>query len=95
VTPIKSAVTHLPSSFLMNTQTLPHSPSHTTCKPRIGEDEGINYFFVILSKFSSLISQEDFVEQATFSGNQCGTSKKTIADQMVKGLVLVLAIGIL
>lgn len=66
--------------------------SHTTRKPRIGEVEGRNYFFVTPSTFSNLISQEAFVEHAMFSGNHYGTSKKTIADQMAKGLVVVLDI---
>ncbi|KAL6230602.1 hypothetical protein BDW75DRAFT_63281 [Aspergillus navahoensis] len=66
--------------------------SHTTRKPRIGEVEGRNYFFVTPSTFGNLISQEAFVEHATFSGNQYGTSKRTITDQMAKGLVVVLDI---
>lgn len=66
--------------------------SHTTRKPRIGEVEGRNYFFVTPSTFGDLISQEAFVEHAMFSGNHYGTSKKTIADQMAKGLVVVLDI---
>ncbi|KAB8254269.1 P-loop containing nucleoside triphosphate hydrolase protein [Aspergillus pseudonomiae] len=68
--------------------------SHTTRKPRTGEVEGRNYFFVTPSTFGNLISQEAFVEHAMFSGNQYGTSKRTIADQMAKGLVVVLDIEI-
>jgi guanylate kinase len=66
--------------------------SHTKRKPRIGEIDGKNYFFVSPSTFGSLISQEAFVEHAMFSGNQYGTSQRTIADQMAKGLVVVLDI---
>lgn len=66
--------------------------SHTTRKPRVGEVEGKSYFFVTPSTFGNLISQGAFVEHATFSGNHYGTSKKTIADQMAKGLVVVLDI---
>ncbi|KAJ0417941.1 P-loop containing nucleoside triphosphate hydrolase protein [Aspergillus carlsbadensis] len=66
--------------------------SHTTRSPRIGEVEGTNYLFVSPSTFDNLISQEAFVEHATFSGNQYGTSKRTIADQMAKGLVVILDI---
>ncbi|CEL08204.1 hypothetical protein ASPCAL11355 [Aspergillus calidoustus] len=66
--------------------------SHTTRKPRIGEVEGRDYFFVTPSTFDNLISQEAFVEHATFSGNQYGTSKQTIMDEMAKGLVVVLDI---
>ncbi|KAJ5117803.1 guanylate kinase [Penicillium atrosanguineum] len=67
--------------------------SHTTRKPRVSEIEGKNYFFVSSSEeFFSLVTQGAFVEHATFSGNHYGTSKETIADQMGKGLVVVLDI---
>ncbi|CEO58466.1 Putative Guanylate kinase [Penicillium brasilianum] len=66
--------------------------SHTTRKPRVGEVEGKDYFFVTPSTFSDLISQEAFVEHAVFGENHYGTSKRTIADQVAKGLVVVLDI---
>ncbi|KAG2412074.1 hypothetical protein HFD88_009630 [Aspergillus terreus] len=66
--------------------------SHTTRKPRPGEVEGVAYFFVSPSEFSSLCSQGAFVEHAYFSGNYYGTSKKTVDDQASKGLIVVLDI---
>lgn len=66
--------------------------SHTTRKPRAGEVDGVNYYFVSTSEFSSLISQKAFAEYAIFSGHFYGTSKQTIADQTAKGLVVVLDI---
>ncbi|KAH8434522.1 guanylate kinase [Aspergillus melleus] len=66
--------------------------SHTTRKPRPGEVEGVAYFFVSPSEFSSLCSQGALVEHACFSGNYYGTSKQTIDDQASKGLVVVLDI---
>ncbi|RDW78891.1 guanylate kinase [Aspergillus mulundensis] len=66
--------------------------SHTTRKPRPGEVEGVAYFFVSPSEFSSLCSQGALVEHAYFSGNYYGTSKQTIDDQARKGLVVVLDI---
>ncbi|KAF2790826.1 guanylate kinase [Melanomma pulvis-pyrius CBS 109.77] len=36
--------------------------SHTTRQPRVGEVEGVAYFFVSPSTFSSLISQDFFIE---------------------------------
>lgn len=68
------------------------SISHTTRQPRTGEREGRNYFYISTTEFSTLISQGSFVEHAYFSGNHYGTSKQTIADQMAKGLVVVLDI---
>lgn len=68
--------------------------SHTTRKPRPGEVEGVAYFFVSPSEFSSLLSHDSFVEHACFSGNYYGTSKQTIDDLASKGLVVVLDIEI-
>ncbi|KAJ5833241.1 guanylate kinase [Penicillium riverlandense] len=68
------------------------SVSHTTRQPRPGEREGINYFYISTAEFSTLVSQGAFVEYTCFSGNYYGTSKQTIADQMAKGLVVVLDI---
>jgi len=66
--------------------------SHTTRKPRAGEVEGVTYFFVSPSAFSSLISQDALVEYTFFGNNYYGTSKQTIVDQTAKGLVVVLDI---
>jgi guanylate kinase len=68
------------------------SVSHTTRKPRAGEVEGITYFFVSPSAFSSLITRDAFVKYTTFGGNYYGTSKQTIVDQTAKGLGVVLDI---
>ncbi|KAI9676411.1 MAG: hypothetical protein M1817_000568 [Caeruleum heppii] len=68
--------------------------SHTTRKPRKGEVEGDPYFFVSPSTFSSLVSQNAFVEHAFFSGHYYGTSKQTIEDQTARGLIIVLDIDI-
>lgn len=73
-----------------NTFTL--AVSHTTRKPRAGEVEGVTYFFVSPPSFSSLVSQNTFVEYTFFGGHYYGTSKQTIADQTAKGLVVVLDI---
>jgi guanylate kinase len=66
--------------------------SHTTRAPRAGEVDGVNYFFVDTTTFADLVAEGGFVEHATFGGNRYGTSKKTIADQTAKGLVVVLDI---
>lgn len=60
--------------------------------PRVGEVEGVSYFFVSPSTFSSLLSQDAFIEYTIFSGNYYGTSKQTIADQTAKGSIVVLDI---
>ncbi|EZF27177.1 guanylate kinase [Trichophyton rubrum D6] len=68
------------------------SVSHTTRKPRANEVEGINYFFVQPEQFTSLISQNGFVEHTTFNGQSYGTSRRTISDLAGKGYVVILEI---
>ncbi|KAL3486695.1 hypothetical protein BJX62DRAFT_241750 [Aspergillus germanicus] len=58
-----------PLVILDHQATFAFTVSHTTRKPRIGEVEGRNYFFVSPSTFGDLIFKETFVEQATFSEN--------------------------
>jgi guanylate kinase len=66
--------------------------SHTTRSPRVGEVDGVAYFFVSPSTFGSLISQDAFVEHTSFGGHHYGTSYQTIADQRAKRRMVVLDI---
>jgi len=66
--------------------------SHTTRKPRTDEIDGVTYFFVSPSTFTSLVSQNGFVEHTFFSGNFYGTSQQTVAEQTEKGLTVVLEV---
>ncbi|KAI1366973.1 guanylate kinase [Xylaria arbuscula] len=66
--------------------------SHTTRAPRSGEVEGASYYFISVAEFELLISQNAFVEYTSFSGHYYGTSKHTIAEQIAKGLVVLLDI---
>ncbi|PWY89799.1 guanylate kinase [Aspergillus heteromorphus CBS 117.55] len=78
--------------FKDHPDTFAFTVSHTTRQPRAGEVDGTNYHFVTPTQFSELIAEGAFVEHATFSGNSYGTSKRTIADQIAKGRIVVLDI---
>ena len=52
---------------------LRYSISSTTRKPRPGEADGVNYFFVSRQRFEELIAQGFFLEYATYNGNYYGT----------------------
>ncbi|KAJ5698164.1 Guanylate kinase [Penicillium macrosclerotiorum] len=78
--------------FDAHPDTFAFTVSHTTRSPRVGEADGVSYFFVDRSKFADLIAEGAFVEHATFGSNQYGTSKQTIADQTAKGRIVVLDI---
>jgi guanylate kinase len=49
------------------------SVSHTTRKPRPGEEHGTHYYFTTKEDMQKQINQGDFIETATFSGNLYGT----------------------
>lgn len=68
--------------------------SHTTRPPRAGEVDGKSYHFVSPATFSTLVSQDAFVEQTTYNGRQYGTSKTAIDDIAGKGMIAVLDIEI-
>ena len=54
------------------------SISCTTRKPRPGEVDGVNYFFLSKDEFQNCIDNDKFLEWAEFAGNFYGTKKKYI-----------------
>ncbi|MBS5861502.1 guanylate kinase [bacterium] len=54
------------------------SISCTTRKPRQGEVDGVNYFFISKDDFKNCIENDKFLEWAEFAGNFYGTKKKYI-----------------
>jgi len=54
------------------------SISTTTRKPRIGEKDGVDYFFVSKEEFLEDIEKNNFLEWAEVHGNYYGTSLKPI-----------------
>ncbi|MCX8033814.1 MAG: guanylate kinase [Thermodesulfovibrio sp.] len=61
------------------------SISHTTRKPRTGERDGVDYYFIDKTKFKEMISNNDFIEWAEVYGNFYGTSKKVINELLNSG----------
>jgi guanylate kinase len=70
------------------------SVSHTTRKPRDGEENGVHYHFVSVEEMQAGIENGDFIETAVFSGNMYGTSKKSVENVQRQGKVCVLDIEI-
>lgn len=44
------------------------SVSHTTRKPRPGEEDGIHYYFVTREEMQNAIANGEFIEHAEYSG---------------------------
>ncbi len=70
------------------------SVSATSRKPRAGEEEGINYFFLEKEEFEQKIQENYFLEYAEYAGNYYGTPKEKIIEKIEKGIDVVLVIEI-
>ncbi|XP_023334034.1 guanylate kinase-like [Eurytemora carolleeae] len=70
------------------------SVSHTTRKPREGEENGKAYHFVTKEAMEAAISQGEFIEHAVFAGNMYGTSKAAVETVRNKGLICILDIDL-
>ncbi len=57
------------------------SISATTRKPRPGEADGVDYFFLDRERFAKLVDANAFVEHADYAGERYGT----LRDQLVSG----------
>lgn len=66
------------SSLLMLTDRLKISVSATTRKPRVGETNGEDYWFVSKSEFERKIQKNEFLEWACVAGNYYGTPLENI-----------------
>lgn len=73
---------------------LGYSVSATTRKPRPGETEGKDYFFLKRDDFKKQIAAGDFVESAEYGGELYGTLKAQLQEVMDSGRHVVLDIEI-
>ena len=69
-----------------------YSVSCTTRKPREGEVDGINYFFLTHEEFKTCIENNEFLEWAEFSGNMYGTQKTYVQTKLAEGKNMILEI---
>jgi len=69
-----------------------YSVSNTTRNPRVGEIEGVHYFFITKEEFEELIKKDLLLEWANYSGNYYGTNKKFVEDNLSKGISVLLEI---
>ncbi len=61
------------------------SVSATTRKPRPGEVDGHDYYFVTKDKFSEMIEGEDFLEHAKVFDNYYGTPRAPVEEALMDG----------
>ncbi len=71
-----------------------YSISVTTRKPRKGEKEGKDYYFVSEKEFKSFIKKGDFLEYAGVFGEYYGTRRSSVEDNLNKGKNVLLDIDV-
>ncbi len=68
------------------------SISKTTRKPRAGEKDGVNYFFVTDSEFMEAVREGDFLEYACVYGHKYGTPRSYVEEKLAEGYDVILEI---
>ncbi|XP_026053988.1 guanylate kinase-like isoform X1 [Carassius auratus] len=68
------------------------SVSHTTRSPRPGEENGKDYHYVSREVMTAAIANDEFIENAEFSGNMYGTSKAAVQAVQAKNKICILDI---
>lgn len=70
------------------------SISVTTRIPRMGEEEGVHYFFRTREHFQSMMENQQLLEWAEFCGNYYGTPKDYVEAQLREGKDVILEIEV-
>ena len=70
------------------------STSVTTRKPRPGEVDGRDYFFVDLERFDEMIKNDELLEHAVYVANSYGTPRKYVEDKLNSGMNVLLDIEV-
>ncbi len=70
------------------------SVSATTRKPRQGEVDGVNYYFVSREEFMSMADEGKLLEWAEYSGNCYGTPLESVRNHIDEGKQVILEIDV-
>lgn len=54
------------------------SISATTRSPRVGESDGVDYYYLSEEEFSKKVSDNEFIEHVSYVGNKYGTLKSEL-----------------
>ena len=68
------------------------SVSATTRKPREGEKNGEDYYFLNRKRFEELVNEKGFLEWAEFAGNLYGTPTLQVKEKLEDGKRVILEI---
>lgn len=71
-----------------------YSVSATTRQPRLGEVNGVNYFFKSREQFLDMIEQDQLLEHAEYVGNFYGTPRDFVEETIAGGRDIILEIEV-
>jgi guanylate kinase len=92
--PSGSGKTTLLHYLLRRFKDLKFSVSHTTRKPRRGEQHGVEYFFVDRASFLAMVDRGEFLEWAEYQGELYGTTRAFVDMEIEAGRDVVLDIDV-
>lgn len=84
----------LVKSLLTRHSQLYLSISATTRKPRPGEVNGKDYYFLTRTEFEDMIDQQQLLEWAEYAGNYYGTPRSPVEKQIEQGKTVILEIEV-
>lgn len=70
------------------------SVSATTRRPRAGEQDGREYFFVSDAEFDRLVATDGLLEWAAFAGHRYGTPRAPVEERRAQGTPVLLEIEV-
>ncbi|WP_068616762.1 guanylate kinase [Paenibacillus tuaregi] len=73
---------------------LVYSVSATTRQPRMGEENGVNYFFKSREQFMSMIENDQLLEHAEYVNNFYGTPRDFVEETIASGKDIILEIEV-
>jgi guanylate kinase len=73
---------------------LVYSVSATTRPPRVGEKEGVNYFFLTREQFQDMIRRDALLEYTEYVGNYYGTPREFVERTIAQGKDIILEIEV-
>ncbi|WP_068785092.1 guanylate kinase [Paenibacillus phocaensis] len=71
-----------------------YSVSATTRQPRLGEENGVNYFFKSREQFLEMIDKDQLLEYAEYVGNYYGTPRDFVEETLAGGKDIILEIEV-
>ena len=80
--------------LLSNRSNIKYSVSATTRKPRDGEIDGVNYFYLSEKEFLDLLQNDALIEWDKYCDNYYGTPKKYVEDALDQGIDVILEITV-